>query len=314
MNNTKLVSPPEAHYTVYKLTSPDNKVYIGCTGNPVKKRWNGGRGYRGSPVFEAICHYGWPSFKKEILCEKLTKAGAEKLEAWFVAYYDSMNPEKGYNRVTGGSRKGGHLSENMKQKCRESKIRQYEEQPELIERIRGSVLAAYANDPTYRERVGRAICSVYENDPGYRERVSKGIRAAYEKNPAIRTRLADISKQFWQDPDYRSRVTESMAAYYDGNPEVASKIQERNRHYYREHPERRREIAEQMSRYLNTPEGRKFLEADTRPRPVRCVETGAEYPSQRAAERATGFSSIHKACSGLRRTAGGYHWVYICRE
>ena len=30
--------PPEAHYTVYKLTDPNGKVYIGCTGKPVEKR------------------------------------------------------------------------------------------------------------------------------------------------------------------------------------------------------------------------------------------------------------------------------------
>ena len=29
-------SPPEAHYTVYKLTDPEGKIYIGCTGQSVK--------------------------------------------------------------------------------------------------------------------------------------------------------------------------------------------------------------------------------------------------------------------------------------
>ena len=45
----------ENHYTVYKLTDPDGKVYIGVTGKTVEERWNKGRGYsRGTPIREAI--------------------------------------------------------------------------------------------------------------------------------------------------------------------------------------------------------------------------------------------------------------------
>ena len=57
-----------------------------------------------------------------ILCEKLTKKGAEKLEAWFIEYYDSMNPEKGYNRITGGARKGSRASKALREKISQAKI------------------------------------------------------------------------------------------------------------------------------------------------------------------------------------------------
>ena len=99
---TKLISPPEAHYTVYKLTDPAGKIYIGCTGQKLKARWCRGQGYKNqTPIFECILYYGWENIRKEILCEKLTKTGAEKLEKWFVEFYDSNNPLKGYNCFTG---------------------------------------------------------------------------------------------------------------------------------------------------------------------------------------------------------------------
>lgn len=43
---------------------------------------------------------------------------------------------------------------------------------------------------------------------------------------------------------------------------------------------------------------------------VICVETGKIYASQSAASRDTGVSqsSISKACKGILKTAGGYHW------
>ena len=109
--NIDLHSPPEAHYTVYRLTSPENKIYIGFTGSRVKRRWQNGKGYSTkSPIGQAISKYGWKNFKKDILCEKLTREGAEKLESWFVNYYNSMDPELGYNCISGGTRQGCYFN------------------------------------------------------------------------------------------------------------------------------------------------------------------------------------------------------------
>ena len=294
MSETQLVSPPEAHYTVYKLTDPGGKIYIGLTGKTVEQRWNKGRGYsRDTPIRQAINCFGWDAFRKEILCEKLTQEGAEKLERWFIAYYDSSSPEKGYNRFLGGLGKGVHMSEVSKSVCRSVKNRQYAERPELTEKIRSSVNIAYENDPDYRARVGR------------------GVLKAFAEDPAIKKRISNTVKQLWTDPEYRRRATEGRIAACVGNTELSAALQEKEKLYYREHPERRAEISIQMSRYLLSPEGRKFVESDSHPKPVRCVETGTVYPSQKAAERATGNVGIHKACSKKQHTAGGYHWEYV---
>lgn len=49
---------------------------------------------------------------------------------------------------------------------------------------------------------------------------------------------------------------------------------------------------------------------------VRCVETDIVYPSQIAAQKATGIgkSDISACCTGRQHTAGGYHWEYADRE
>ena len=104
----------DAHYTVYKVTGPDGKVYIGQTGDTLKKRWS--RGYhlaekeRRGAIGEAIAQFGKDKFTMEALCTNLTQEGAWALEAWFIEYYDSLNPEKGYNRKTGGRETGCRLS------------------------------------------------------------------------------------------------------------------------------------------------------------------------------------------------------------
>ena len=188
------------------------------------------------------------------------------------------------------------MSETTKRLASEAKNRMYEERPEVIEKIRNTVQARF------------------ENDPDYRSRVSRGVLEAYERDPSIKTRLSGISKQLWQDPDYRARTREARAAIHINNPELALEQQERARQYYCEHPERKAAISAQMSRYLMTPVGRKFAESDSRPKPVRCVETGEEYPSQSAAEKATGFTGIHKVCGGFQRVSGGYHWEFVLEK
>ena len=144
-----------------------------------------------------------------------------ELEKWFIEYYDSRNPEKVYNRFTGGARKGAQNSELSKELNRRACLKK-------------------AEDPE--------ICSLY------------------------RQRALD---------------------------------------YYAAHPEAKERVSRQMLAYLQTPEGRKFAESAGTPKPVRCVETGVVYPSQKAAERATGFTGIHKACSGKQVLLGGYHWVNV---
>ena len=57
--------PEGSHYTVYKLTGPDGKVYIGYTGKGVEKRWRNGNGYsRRTPIRRAIDAFGWDAFEK----------------------------------------------------------------------------------------------------------------------------------------------------------------------------------------------------------------------------------------------------------
>ena len=78
-SNYGIEIPEESHYTVYKLTGPDGKVYIGYTGKGVEKRWRNGNGYsRRTPIRRAIDAFGWDAFEKKILCDNLTKEGAEK--------------------------------------------------------------------------------------------------------------------------------------------------------------------------------------------------------------------------------------------
>ena len=90
-------------FTVYKHTSPSNKVYIGITSRDVKERWNYGYGYStNSHFWSAIQKYGWENFKHEIIATNLSEQDAYDLEIKLIAEYDATNQDKGYNHSTGG--------------------------------------------------------------------------------------------------------------------------------------------------------------------------------------------------------------------
>lgn len=91
---------------IYLTTNLINqKIYIGkCC-----KNWNNSLTYLGSGVYLncAIKCYGKENFKKELICYCKDKHELNKMEIFFIDYYDSTNPLIGYNLTNGGD--GGDL-------------------------------------------------------------------------------------------------------------------------------------------------------------------------------------------------------------
>ena len=159
--------PPEAHWTVYRITGPDGKVYIGQTGLPLKVRWRKGYHLSGpskeGAIKDAILKFGKENFHIEALCENLTQEGAWELEAKFIELYDSMNPEKGYNGKTGGKAKGCKMNEAARQKF----IQHYEQSPELRKAMSDGVKRWYENNPESKKHLSDVMkrrCAEGKND------------------------------------------------------------------------------------------------------------------------------------------------------
>lgn len=106
-------------WSVYKHTSPTEKVYIGIA-KDVKHRWrNNGAGYKGNTrIANAIKKHGWDSFKHEVLFSNLTKEEACKKEVELIKKHNSTNPQYGYNLLSGGE--CGLHSKETKEKIRKA--------------------------------------------------------------------------------------------------------------------------------------------------------------------------------------------------
>lgn len=108
-------------FSVYKHVSPNGKIYIGITSQPVNRRWRNGEGYRQNEHFSnAIRKYGWQNIEHEILYTGLGKAEAEQKEIGLIALYKSDNPQFGYNIEAGGNHH--FVSEITKEKIRQKNL------------------------------------------------------------------------------------------------------------------------------------------------------------------------------------------------
>lgn len=105
-------------WCVYIHTTPVNKKYIGITSRNPYIRWAKGRGYSHSPHFNnAILKYGWDNIQHKIVCSNLTEEVAKAVEITLIYYYNTTNPEFGYNITKGGSGSLGRIcSEETKRK------------------------------------------------------------------------------------------------------------------------------------------------------------------------------------------------------
>lgn len=92
---------------IYKITNLiNNKVYIGQTTQPLKKRWADHckpSSTNCAVLHRSILKYGRDNFSIEIIDTAVTLEELNRKEAYWISYYNSITPN-GYNLQSGGDR------------------------------------------------------------------------------------------------------------------------------------------------------------------------------------------------------------------
>lgn len=86
--------------TVYIHTTPDGKRYVGATHTNPDVRFKRGHGYRYQFFYQAVLKFGWENISHQ-LYEVDTEEELKYLERYLISYYDTTNPDKGYNIAKG---------------------------------------------------------------------------------------------------------------------------------------------------------------------------------------------------------------------
>lgn len=128
----------------------NHKKYVGRTSeieNP-NIRWQNGYGYSNQPFFEDIVKFGWDNFEHYILESNIEDDKIEERENYWIDYFDSMNPDKGYN-----ARKGSSLSQKTIEKMKESwkNDERKQQQKELMIHLNKTIDRTGENNPMYQK-------------------------------------------------------------------------------------------------------------------------------------------------------------------
>lgn len=143
---------------IYRLINVVNgKYYIGQTWRSLKDRWNGGRGYDQCPYMNsAVKKHGKDNFEYEILTVCSSQETADYWEDFFIAKFDSQNPNKGYNLKEGGAY--GKQSEETKKKISDSnkgRVMSEEAKQKISNANRGRVFSEERNRKISLAKLGK---------------------------------------------------------------------------------------------------------------------------------------------------------------
>lgn len=195
-------SPKPFVWTIYCHTHTESgRRYVGLTKLTMMKRWNShvytaNRVKGGKPAVtghfpNAIRKYGKDAFSHEILevCATLEEANARE-EHW-INFYDTRNPEKGFNLAKGGEHRPHPIKNNP------------------------------WGHPGYRERVSASMKARCE-DPIYRMEMSQRSNEVLSRSE-VRKKLSAATSQQFSSPEARFKISETVKALHRV-PEIAEKF------------------------------------------------------------------------------------------
>ena len=274
-------------YTVYKHTSPEGKVYIGCTSLKPERRF-GSRYRKNLEFYEDIKRFGWDNFKHEIIESNMNETDAYNLEKELIHKYNSTDRNHGYNKSTGGKTNSGyHFPEDAKRKLREANLGKHhteETKRKISKSTRGDRHPMFGKHHTEESKRKMSESHI-------------GIRISEDTKEKIR--VSGIGKHHTEET--KRKLSEARRG--EGNP------------MYGKHPseETRRKLSDARKGRKHEHHNIKRNRIGTYRKKVMCVETGKIYESVTKASTDTGWSIsyISSVCNGDRDATGGYHWVYV---
>ena len=92
------------NWTVFKLTFPDNKMYMGMTDLKLEDKCRNGLGFAKEVIFPAIIMKGWENIALNVIATNTTKEDADKRYRQGIMTNKTYDEVYGYNFKKGGKK------------------------------------------------------------------------------------------------------------------------------------------------------------------------------------------------------------------
>lgn len=275
-------------YSVYILTFPDGKKYVGMTRQKdVSRRWHGGCGYKNQQKVKAeIDKFGWSSVEHEIIATCLNLNDASELERSLIKQFSTKDPRFGLNHM-GGGQTSEHTDEFKRR---------------LSERMKGNKYC-----------VGRKLSESHvealraSNLGANRPSKNKGRSIHTEERKRL---FSEMAKERWRDPEMRQKYLNSQRDIHGkNNPMYGKKHSEGTKQIISQKArERLRENPDCLKRTIEShiDVGKKVNQYDLEGNLINTFPT-----CRKAGQSVNGNgSNICFACKHSNRTYKGFVWRY----
>ena len=317
------------HY-LYKITNNINdKVYYG-----IHSTLQLGDGYFGSGKFlkKAIKKYGKSHFQKTILTFCNSREQINILEAHIV---NQRLLESGltYNLKIGGDNVlDPHNIEKLKQANKKQVVlletgqifESISEAGEFIGYTRGIPISRCMNEGIQCKGFHFALLEMVPTRENQLKELQRQIKIKNNRRNAFAKRQANrlsvpvidlLTGRIYSSGCEASRqlnITSIQASLHDNIP-VYGHLFSTEVVKFKDNPELRLQTYNQIIEDNKNKEHKNRIQAASKhAKPCRCIETGIEYPSCRAASKAIGVN-LHGVEQAIRfdGKSGGYHWEYV---
>lgn len=204
-------------WKVYMHKNPNNgKCYIGITCQSLKKRWNGGKGYKECTLFnKAIDKYGWDSFEHRLLFDNLSELEAKMIEEDLIYYYKKIG--KSYNITNGGDSgwAGINLSDEHKNKIAKALIGNknglgYKMTDEAKQKISSANIGKHHSDKT------KSILSKKAKDRGYFKETNSITKIKSVAKYSLSGELIETYKSIKEAAESNNIKPDTLSHYLSG--------------------------------------------------------------------------------------------------
>ena len=151
---------------IYKITNMVNgKVYIGQSTQLSKRLYNHRNALKNNyhsnhHLQNAYNKYG-ETFQIEVIMYCDNKEKLDYLERYYISYYDSMNPQKGYNKEDGGNLNKHHSGETKKKISEAQKGKHHSEETRIKMSIKHNNSGYYRVSKRKSSRYKQGFCWRY---------------------------------------------------------------------------------------------------------------------------------------------------------
>lgn len=287
-------------FRIYKFTNKSNgKVYIGQTCN---NRRGTIKSLKGSAYEHCVCFsraikkYGWENFDLVNLVENITLEEANMQEKYFIDFYDSTNPEKGYNILRGG--RNSYPSEEAKKKMREAKLGKKLSE-EHKKNIRNNV-TVWNKGKLWSEEAKKKMSESHKGKMMGKNNPMWGKKLSEDHKKLMQDRLQErlkIKGHPMQGKRHTDEARARMKASHLGVP-----LSEKHRRSLSE-AGKGRKVSEETRKKISIKNSKKVM----------CIESGIIYNSIKEASEILNISykGLSYCCSRGKGTSGSFHWCFV---